>query len=101
MRVLLLIFFRGKGIGASILWEMKLYDQWVKVKFNPTAYANSENIEKWIEGQLVPALEDRLGLWALHLFGGQIKLIMFWTCLKPMILQFRLYLLTVQGLCSL
>ena len=76
MRVLSLIFFKGKGIGGSILREMLLYDPRVKVKFNPTAYANSENIQEWIEEQLVPALNSQPALssqpaqLALDLFGG-------------------------------
>lgn len=70
MRVLPLIFFRGKGVGGSILREFGLYDLRVKVKFDPTAYANSENMEEWIEEQLVPALSGRPGLLALDLFGG-------------------------------
>ena len=76
MRVLPLIFFKGKGIGGSILREMLLYDPRVKVKFNPTAYANSENIQEWIEEQLVPALNcqpalnSQPALLALDLFGG-------------------------------
>ena len=69
-RVLPLIFFKGKGIGGSILREMLLYDPRVKVRFNPTAYANSENIQEWIEEQLVPALGGQPALLALDLFGG-------------------------------
>ena len=70
MRVLPLIFFKGKGIGASIVREKRLYDPRVVVKFNPTGYANSENMEEWIEEQLVPALNGKPALLALNLFGG-------------------------------
>ncbi|RPA99742.1 hypothetical protein L873DRAFT_879987 [Choiromyces venosus 120613-1] len=69
-RVKPLIFFRGKGLRASILAELKEYDQRVIVKFNPTAYANIQNMVEWLDEQLVPALEDRPTLLALDLFGG-------------------------------
>jgi len=35
---------KGKGTGANILREMQLYDPRVGVKFNPTGYANSDNM---------------------------------------------------------
>jgi len=70
MRVLPLILFKGKGIGASIQREMLLYDPRVVVKFNPTAYANSKNIQEWIEEQLISALEGQPALLALDLFCG-------------------------------
>jgi len=70
MRVVPLIFFKGKGVGPSILCEMSHYDPRVKVKFNPMAYANSQNMEKWIEEELVPAINGHPGLLALDLFGG-------------------------------
>jgi hypothetical protein len=43
-RVKPLLFFRGKGLGPSILAEMKTYDPRVIVKINPKAYANSQNM---------------------------------------------------------
>ncbi|RPB04382.1 hypothetical protein L873DRAFT_1758859 [Choiromyces venosus 120613-1] len=70
MRVLPLIFFKGKGTGMSILREKTLYDPHVIVKFNPTGYANSENMEEWIEEQLVPALNCKPALLVLDLFAG-------------------------------
>jgi len=49
---------------------MRTYDHWVVVKFNPTAYANSENIVSWLDEQLVPVLEGQPTLLALDLFSG-------------------------------
>ena len=69
-RVKPLIFFRGKGVGQTILTEAQKYDNHVIVKFNPTAYANSENMVSWIEEQLVPILEVEPTLLALDLFAG-------------------------------
>ena len=69
-RVKPLIFFRGKGIGPTIITEMRTYDHRVVVKFNPTAYANSENIVSWLDEQLVPVLEGQPTLLALDLFSG-------------------------------
>jgi len=69
-RVALLIFFRGKGIGPSILTEQKLYDPRVVVKFNPTAYANSTNMVEWLETQLIPVLDCQPTLLDLDLFAG-------------------------------
>jgi hypothetical protein len=65
-----LIFFRGKGLGSGILREMKSYDPRVVVKFNPTAYANAENIVEWLEKQLIPVLGIEPALLALDLFSG-------------------------------
>ncbi|RPA94156.1 hypothetical protein L873DRAFT_1475290 [Choiromyces venosus 120613-1] len=42
--VKLLVFFRGQGIGPTILIERNLYDPCVVVKFNPKAYTNSSNM---------------------------------------------------------
>jgi hypothetical protein len=50
-RVQPLIFFRGQGVGGSIIAESRHYHPRVVVKFNPTAYANSENILEWIDEQ--------------------------------------------------
>jgi len=69
-RVKPLIFFRGKGIEPTIITEMRTYDHRVVVKFNPTAYANSENIVSWLDEQLVPVLEGQPTLLALDLFSG-------------------------------
>jgi len=49
---------------------MLLYDSRVVVKFNPTAYANSQNIQEWIEDQLIPELEGQPAILALNLFCG-------------------------------
>jgi len=43
-RVKPLVFFRGIGIGGTILTESENYDPLVVVKFNPKAYANSSSI---------------------------------------------------------
>jgi hypothetical protein len=71
-RVKPLIFFRGKGIGASITAEMLEYDPRVIVKFNPKpeAYANSANMVEWLEEQVIPILDNEPTLMALDLFGG-------------------------------
>jgi len=69
-RVKPLIFFRGKGVGQTILTKGQKYDNRVIVKFNPTAYANSENMVSWIEEQLAPVFEVEPTLLALDLFAG-------------------------------
>ena len=69
-RVKALIFFRGKGIGPTIITEMRQYDDRVVVKFNPTTYANSENIVSWLDEQLVPVLGGQPTLLALDLFSS-------------------------------
>lgn len=69
-RVKPLVFFRGKGIGATVVAEKRLYDSRVEVKFNPTAYANSTNIVEWLEEQIVPVLEDQPTLLAMDLFSA-------------------------------
>jgi hypothetical protein len=69
-RVQPLIFFRGKGLGTTILTEMREYDSRVIVKFNPKAYANSENMVQWLDEQVVPILDCQPTLIALDLFGG-------------------------------
>lgn len=55
-RMKLLMFYRGLGVGASILTEMIVYDPRVVVKFNPMAYANSKNIIEWLDEQVIPVL---------------------------------------------
>lgn len=65
-----LIFFRGQGLGVALQKERSLYDPRVIVKFNPTAYANSENMIEWLEEQVIPVLEGQPTLLALDLFGG-------------------------------
>ena len=70
LRVQPLIFFRGKGVGPTILEERRKYDNRVVVKFNPTAYANSENIVEWLEEQIVPILESQPTLIAMDLFAA-------------------------------
>ena len=42
-RVKPLVFFRGQGLGPSVIKEKKEYDPHLVVKFNPKAYANEEN----------------------------------------------------------
>jgi hypothetical protein len=69
-RVKPLLFFRGKGVGPSVLTEMKSYDPRVVVKFNPKAYANSQNMIEWLDDQLIPVLDNQPTLLALDLFGG-------------------------------
>jgi len=65
-----LIFFREKGVGPTILAEKQLYNSRVRVKFNPTAYANSSNILEWLEEQVVPMLEDQSTILAMDLFAA-------------------------------
>jgi len=69
-RVKPLIFFRGKGVGPTILAEKQLYDSRVVVKFNPTAYANSSNMLEWLDEQVVPILEDQPTILAMDLFAA-------------------------------
>lgn len=69
-RVKPLIFFRGLGVGSSIQAEREDYDPRVIVKFNPTAYANSDNIIEWLDEQVIPVLENKPTLMVLDLFGG-------------------------------
>lgn len=69
-RVEPLIFYRGLGVGAGVIEEMKEYDSRVVVKFNPTAYTNSENIIQWLDEQVIPVLGEQPTLMVLDLFGG-------------------------------
>ena len=69
-RVKPLVFFRGQGLGPSVIKEKKEYDPRVVVKFNPKAYANEENFLEWIDEQLVPILENQPTLLVLDLFGA-------------------------------
>jgi len=46
------------------------YDDWVLVKFNLTAYANSSNMLEWLDEQLVPVLEGQPTLLAIDLFSS-------------------------------
>ena len=69
-RVKPLIFFRGQGVGPTVVAERALYDPRVVVKFNPKAYANSTNIVEWLEEQVIPVLGGRPTLMALDMFGG-------------------------------
>ena len=58
-RVKPLLFFRGQGIGATVVAERELYDPRVVVKFNPKAYSNSTNMVEWLEEQVIPVLGGR------------------------------------------
>jgi len=69
-RIKPLVFFRGLGVGGGILKEKESYDSRVDVKFNPKAYANTENFLQWIEEQLIPALDNRPTILALDLFAA-------------------------------
>ena len=69
-RVKPLVFFRGKGIGPTIVTERRLHDNRVIVKFNTTAYANSSNMLEWLDEQLVPVLGDQPSLLVMDLFGA-------------------------------
>lgn len=69
-RVKPLIFYRELGVGAGVIEEMKEYDSRVVVKFNPTTYANSENIIQWLDEQVIPVLDEQPTLMVLDLFGG-------------------------------
>jgi len=44
-----LVFFRGMGVGATILTKQATYDPRVVVKFNPKPYANSSNMVQWLD----------------------------------------------------
>ena len=70
--VKLLIFFRGMGIGGEVPTEMGSYDPRVVVKFNPKAYANSENMVEWLEEQVVPVLENQPTLLAVDHFAAHM-----------------------------
>lgn len=69
-RVKPLIFYRGLGVEASVIEEMKEYDPPMVFKFNPTAYANSKNIIQWLDEQVIPVLDEQPTLLVLELFGG-------------------------------
>jgi len=69
-RVKPLIFFRGLGVGPTVLAEKARYDPRVVVKFNAKAYANSANIVEWLDEQVIPVLGGRPSLMALNMFGG-------------------------------
>src|SRR5437660_671343 len=94
-RVLLLVFFRGKGVGVTILTEMKLYDPRVIVKFNPKAYANTENLLQWLDEQVIPVLEINQPSWRLT-YLVHTKLTMFLTPFAPMISLSALFLVAAQ-----
>jgi len=66
-RVKPLVFFRGMGVGATIVTKRATYDPRVVVKFNPKAYANSSNMVEWFDEQLIPILEVRPTLLVLDL----------------------------------
>jgi len=68
-RVRPILFFRGQGSGPTIQAERRQYDDRVVVKFNLTAYANSSNMLKWLDKQLVPALKGQPTLLAIDLFS--------------------------------
>jgi len=65
-----LVFFRGKGIGPTIVTERRLHDNRVIVKFNTTAYANSTNMLEWLDEQLVPALSNQPFFLLIDLFAA-------------------------------
>lgn len=69
-RVKPLIFYRGLGVEGGVIEEMKEYDSRVVVKFNPTAYANSEHLIQWLDEQVIPVLDKQPTLMVLDLFGG-------------------------------
>jgi hypothetical protein len=69
-RVKPLVFYRGIGRGVTIQREMTCYDPRVVIKFNPTAYANSDNMLAWLDEQLIPVLDGEPTLLVLDLFGG-------------------------------
>ena len=51
-----LIFFRGPEIGGGVVRDRSQYDPQVIVKFNPKAYANTDNFLEWLEEQFIPVL---------------------------------------------
>jgi len=66
-RVKPLVFFRGMGVGATIVTKRATYDPRVVVKFNPKAYANSSNMVEWLDEQLIPIREVQPTLLVLDL----------------------------------
>jgi len=69
-RVQPLVFFRGKGVGSTIVEERRKYDNRVVVKFNSTAYVNSATMVEWLDNQLLPVLGDQPTLLAMDLFAA-------------------------------
>ena len=67
-RVKPLIFFRGQGIGPTVVREKESYDPRVVVKFNAKAYANAENFLEYLENQFIPTLNGQSSLFVLDLF---------------------------------
>ena len=65
-----LIFFRGQGVGATVVAEQQQYDPRVVAKFNPKAYANSSNMVEWLDEQVIPVLRGQPTLMVLDMFGG-------------------------------
>ena len=69
-RVKPLIFFRGQGIGPTVVKEMESYDPRVVVKFNAKAYANAENLLAYLKNQFIPVLNGQPSLLVLDLFAA-------------------------------
>ena len=69
-RVKPVIFFRGQGIGPTVVKEMENYDPQVVVKFNAKAYANAENLLEYLEDQFIPVLNSQPSLLVLDLFAA-------------------------------
>ena len=65
-----LLFFRGQGVGTTVMAEKALYDPQVVVKFNPKAYANSTNVVEWLEEQVIPVIGRQATRMALDMFGS-------------------------------
>ena len=65
-----LLFFRGEGVGTTVMAEKALYDPRVVVKFNLKAYANSTKVVEWLEEQVIPVLGGRPTLMALDMFSS-------------------------------
>jgi len=70
-RVKPLLFFRGQGVGATIMRERREYDPRVVGNFNPTAYANSSKVLEWLDEQLIPVLNSQPTLLGIDLFPAQ------------------------------
>jgi len=69
-RVKPLIFFRGQGIGPTVVKEKEEYDPRVVVRFNAKAYANAENFLEYLEDQFIPILDGQPSLLVLDLFAA-------------------------------
>lgn len=63
-----LIFFRGQGIGPTVVREKESYDPRVVIKFNAKAYANAENFLEDLEDQFIPILSGQPSPLVLDLF---------------------------------